>query len=791
VDLHHFSRCLHLLALIYLFEKTELMKNIFTILGLLIFTSTAIAQTGTIRGFVYDEETGEPVIFTNVFIKGTTYGASTDVNGYYSISKIPSGTYTVLSSTLGYDTASAEVTVKKGQIVTHKIILKKKAVDLKAFEVSAEKEEARTEVKMSVQKITPKEIQSIPAIGGEADLAQYLQVLPGVIFTGDQGGQLYIRGGSPIQNKVLLDGMIIYNPFHSIGLFSVFETDIIRNADIYTGGFNAENGGRISSVMDITTRDGNAKNLSGKVGASTFAAKAILEGPLKKQTKPGGAYSSFILTAKTSYLDKSTDALYNYIDNPEGLPYTFTDLYGKISFNGSNGSKFNAFGFNFTDKVDYSTSKLDWDAVGGGAKFLLVPQTSPVLIEGDFSYSKYLIEQQEGERFRSSGINGFNLGLDFTYFILDDEIKYGIEVLGFSTEFEYTNTLGRAINQDENTTEIAGYFKYKWNRGNWVIEPSFRAHYYAALSELSLEPRLGMKYNVSNKFRIKGAGGLYSQNLISSQSDRDVVNLFNGFLSGPENIQDSFTDRDGNTKDIDSKLQKAWHAILGFEYDVNRQVSVNVEGYYKYFPQLTTLNRYKIFDDQQPGQPDVLWRDFIVEDGNAYGVDMTASFKSKQWYFWAVYSIAYVDRWDGVTEYNPVFDRRHNVNLVSTYTFGKDLDWELSARWNFGSGFPFTQTQGFYEKLDFSDGSGTDLTSVNGDLGIQYAGINDGRLPSYHRMDVNLKKTFALSTSSTLETNVGVTNVYNRENIFYFNRIQGERVDQLPIMPSVGVTLTF
>lgn len=767
------------------------MKNILLIASFLLFGGTLLAQTGTIRGFVYEEETGEPVIFTNVFLKGTTYGASTDVNGYFSISKIPAGNYTLQSSTLGYDTASVNITLKKGQIITEKLILKKKAVDLKAVEISAEKQEAKTEVKMSVQKVTPKDIQSIPTIGGEADLAQYLQVLPGVVFTGDQGGQLYIRGGSPIQNKVLLDGMIIYNPFHSIGLFSVFETDIMRNADIYTGGFNAENGGRISSVMDITTRDGNVKHFSGKVAASTFAAKAILEGPLKKQTKPGGASSSYLITAKTSYLDKTTDAIYSHVPHPEGLPYTFTDLYGKLSFNGSNGSKFSAFGFNFTDNVNYTTSKLNWDAIGGGANFIVVPDASPILIQGDFSYSRYLIEQTEGERFRSSGINGFNLGLDFTYFVLDNEIKYGIEVIGFSTDFQYTNTLGREISQNENTTEMAGYFKYKWNRGNWVIEPSFRAHYYAALSELSLEPRLGMKYNVSDNFRLKSAGGLYSQNLISSQSDRDVVNLFNGFLSGPDNLQNDFTQRDGTTTEVESRLQKAWHAILGFELDITNQISWNVEGYYKYFPQLTTLNRYKIYEEPRPDQPDILWRDFIVEDGEAYGVDMTLSYKAKQLYLWAVYSVSYVDRWDGVVVYNPVFDRRHNVNFVSTYKFGDGLMWEVSARWNFGSGFPFTQTLGYYEKFDFTDGVNSDYVSGNGELGIQYADINQGRLPSYHRMDFNLKRTMALTANSVLELNAGVTNVYNRENIFYYDRIRGERVDQLPIMPSIGASLTF
>src|SRR5574344_2699988 len=137
--------------------------------------------------------------------------------------------------------------------------------ELSTVEISGKKENLRLESLVSVEKITSKDIRQIPSIGGMADLAQYMQVLPGVVFSGDQGGQLYVRGGSAIQNKVLLDGMVIYNPFHSIGLFSVFETDVIRNADIYTGGFNAKYGGRLSSIMDITTKDGNKKETSAQV----------------------------------------------------------------------------------------------------------------------------------------------------------------------------------------------------------------------------------------------------------------------------------------------------------------------------------------------------------------------------------------------------------------------------------------------------------------------------------------------------------------------------------------------
>ena len=136
--------------------------------------------------------------------------------------------------------------------------------------------------------------------------------------------------------------MVIYNPFHSIGLFSVFDTDIIRNADVYTGGFGAEYGGRISSIMDVTTRDGNKKRYAGKVGASTFGAKILVEGPLARQKEEGGSSSSFILSAKNSYLEQSSQIFYNYVDSA-GLPFNYLDLYGKLSFHFGNGSKINLF----------------------------------------------------------------------------------------------------------------------------------------------------------------------------------------------------------------------------------------------------------------------------------------------------------------------------------------------------------------------------------------------------------------------------------------------------------------
>lgn len=779
------------------------LNKILSVIVLLVVTVTTFAQ-GTIRGFVYDEKSGEPVIFTNVFLKGTTMGSATDVNGFYSITKVPAGSYTLMVTSLGYDTAKASITIKGNEIINQKLFIKETMIQMATFNISAEKTEATTEVKMSVSKVTPKEIQSMPSIGGDPDLAQYLQVLPGVTFTGDQGGQLYIRGGSPVQNKVLLDGMIIYNPFHSIGLFSVFDTDIMRNADVYTGGFGAQYGGRVSSIMDITTRDGNKKRLSGKVSASSFGGKVLLEGPLKKEKKVGGGSSSFVLSGKHSYLEQSSKIYQSYFksistDNARGidttgLPYGFTDIYGKVSFNSENGSKFNLFGFNFKDQVNFSDqSKISWDSYGGGSNFVLIPGSSKTLIEGVFAYSKYKIDMIEADgKPRTSNVGGFNGGMTFTTFSGDNEFKYGFDVLGLSTNYEFTNAVDLIIQQTQSTTELGGFMSFGWNLGNFVLEPGVRVQYYASLSELSPEPRLGMKYNLTEWWRVKAAAGMYSQNLISANSDRDIVNLFYGFISGPDNLQENFTKQDGSVEEVKSKLQKANHAIFGFEFDLNRSVTLNTEGYYKAFTQLTNTNRNKIFPDNSEFSniSDELKKDYIIETGNAYGLDFSLKYTSTHLNVWAIYSLSKVNRWDGITEYNPVFDRRHNVNLVAAYIFGKNLNWEFNARWNLGSGFPFTQTQGFYEGLNFST-IDQDPTSANGNLEIAYADFNKGRLPYYHRLDLTIKRTFIMGKNTELELNASVTNAYNRENIFYLDRVSGNKVYQLPILPSFGMSFTF
>ena len=780
---------------------------IFLLFQFSILNSQWVSAQCTVKGVLFDESNGEAIPFANVVLDGTSHGCATDINGFFLINKIPAGQYTLKVKYMGYEEYSETITLAKGKTITRTIHLKPAAQMLKAVEITDNKvEERRTQTQVSVEKLTASQIQQMPSIGGTADIAQYMQVLPGVSSTGDQGGQLYIRGGSMIQNLCLLDGMIVYNPFHSIGLYSIFETDVILNADIYTGGFGAEYGGRMSSVMDITTRDGNKRRHSGKIGLNTFGANLILEGPLKKESDKSKTTISYLLTAKNSYLSKSSKVFYNYVDG--GLPFDFLDLYGKLSFNSGTGSKLNLFGFRFDDRVNGYQAIADyhWQNIGAGTNFMLVTGASAIL-DGSIAYSKYNITLDDGSKDdKFSEIGGFNMTMQITNFLGKNKMKYGLSIEGYTTNYRFVNDYSHTIEQREPSTTLSMYGTYNLNAGKFIADPGVRMVYYATLQSFNLEPRLAAKYNATDNLRFKMAGGFYSQIFLDARSDNDIVNLFSGFLTGSGDLHVPSTFLG---KEVTTTVQKAKHLVLGAEYDLTEHITLNAEFYYKHFDQLLNANRNKMYKDNdpvytQPGSPyqqsEYLMKDYIIEEGMATGFDISATIDLERLYLWATYSLGYVERKGQVTDkvitdesytYSPHYDRRHTVNLLATYALGEWREWEISARWSFGSGFPYTQTQGVYQQLLFGNNIATDYTRESGEYSLHYADLYKGRLPSYHRLDLGVKRKFSIGTHSILELNLSATNVYSRENIFYFNRTTFERVNQLPILVCFGATMTF
>ncbi|MCS7153589.1 MAG: TonB-dependent receptor [Bacteroidia bacterium] len=743
---------------------------------------------GMIRGSVIDSE-GEPVVGAQVVLFPLQKGTLTNTEGLFSLTGIPYGKYRLRVSAIGIDTlwVEAEVTARR-PVVTLKLQPTVSSIALQAVEIIESMAPPRidpTRVTVAVTPIAPRQILQLPSFGAP-DIAQYLQVLPGVVFTGDQGGQLYIRGGTPIQNLTLLDGAIVYSPFHTLSLFSIFETDILRQVSVFSAGFGAEYGGRISSVIDIRTRPGDFDRLSGRFYTNPFVSGGLLEGPT-----PFVKNASWILSARQGHIQQAAPRLYPYLR--DSLPFRFQDLYAKLTF-GRGPDQINLWGFRQTDQVDLGINGMNrWNQWGLGFNFANLPTNTRVRITGNLAYTRFAntFEDIRELRPRYSEIGGFNGGFTFSYLFGADELAYSVDVRGFSTDFLFTNALGFITQQRQSNTELAGWFRYQKAfrtekvdesgelrfQTRAVIEPSLRLHFYNTYSYLSIEPRLRAKYN-GTRWSLQAAAGRYVQNWVAAVSDRDVIILFQGFLTAPELPAN---------RQLSHPLQEAYHLTLGGEYQL-ADVLLSLEGWYKKFSQLTIVNRERLFPEDPP---------FLTEVGYAYGGDFTLRYQTPRWSVHGTYSYQYNRRSDFRIEYFPLWDRRHTANFLASYRWGgwltvprsRESVWELSLRWTFGSGLPFTQTLGFFEKLLLLQGSQSPYLTQQGQLAILLSpNYNAARLPAYHRLDLLLKRRWRLGSAFLLEGNFTLLNAYNRPNVFYIDRITARRYNQLPILPSLGLT---
>ncbi len=755
------------------------------ILGLLLLIGpVAQAQVGTIKGNVHNLETGEPLFLCNIQIINTSRGSVTDENGYFHFSQLSPGNYTLIFSSMGFARDTVTRQLRSGEIVNLKINLKPTAKDIDEVVVSARKNQKQTQIQASVTQVTTRELKKIPQIGAEPDLAQFLQTIPGFVHSGDQGGQLYIRGGSEVQNIFLLDDIPVFNPFHSLGLFSVIDSDILQSVSVYSGGFPADFGGRISSVMDTKTRDGNLNKVAGKLSMSTLGMNASIEGPISKN--PAFRNSSFILSGKTSLISSLAPILYPYTGET-GIPYGFTDLFGKITKAGASGSKISLTGFRFSDQVRIdSMIRYNWVNRGLGCNVTLVPGNTNGLIRAGLNWSNYamhLTETDLPERF--SEIESIKLLLEFVNYFGPDELKFGLETLAMASRLDYLNRFGFAMEEDINTTDLALYVNYRMKAGRLILESGIRGSWYATQGHFIPEPRLGMKFNLADNYRIKAACGYYSQNLVSARPDQDVVNYFTGYVLEPLNVASNF-----GLYQVKHTLQTAWHWVAGVEAEPWKPVQVNLEVYAKYFPQTITLNRNKRFpdDSRHADVPQAFTSFFLSERGWAYGTDLRVQYSAERLFAQLSYSLAWVRKFDGFQYYYPHYDRRHNLNLVGSYYFGNPASpWEINARFNLGTGFPFTPVSGYYNKLDLSEYTSESILGGNDFIGVLFADVNSSRLPVYHRLDLTLKRTLPLGRSAKLELSFSLYNAYDYKNLFYFDAATYQVRYQLPVLPVIGL----
>lgn len=728
----------------------------------LIFFLTAILaaqEKGTLRGLVTDSTSGEALPYGNALIKELALGASTDANGFFLIPQIPANhQYTLLLSYVGYSTKKISFVVQPNKVTHIDIKLSPSGVQLETIEKVGHRiiEENATDI--GLQRLSIKDLERLPQ-GVELDVFRSLQAQPGVQTTGDVSSRYYVRGGASNQNLVLFNGVTIYNPFHAMGLFSAVDPEMINSAEFYKGGFTAEYGSRLSSVLDLVTKDGNKNQYSATASMSLLTGKLLVEGPI-----PDG---SIIVTGRKS---TSTEVLKKFLNKT--APFDFYDISYKLNYTlpyKDAVSKFTVFGFLSYDEVKNESlikEDFNWQNNLFGFNWFLAGAESPLFLDIGFSYSSFngeLLPKLSGSKQKSNELSDMTFKMDFVYvYESRDELNLGLTFSDIKTVLFQENHLGGIYDVSLNGSNIVAFVKYKMLRfDNIGLDVGVRYNMagYTKSGGGTVEPRVSMTLRILPEIAIKGAWGIYQQELVTLTDDDDIITLYEPWVITPAYIKPS----------------KATHYGAGLEVDFMDGFSFEGEVYYKKISDLAILNKNKVFSSD---------RDFIAGTGDSYGFESMVNINNDLLNLTASYTLSWayndIDGW----LYHPRYDSRHSVNLSLELNVGKG--WMFSSMWFYSKGRPFTQTVGYYDK--FNPGNFDDPGNIFQDYFV-YTMLGDrnlGRLPDYHRLDVNLSKRFDFNFVK-IHLTASIINVYDRANIFYFERETGETVNALPFLPTATI----
>lgn len=708
-----------------------------------------------------DSLNDEALSYANIFIEEIGRGSSTNASGIFHITSIPPEKfYTVKVSYVGYVTKTLKVYIGNGQITEEKIQLTTTSFMMDTIEKLGRLERAPNEAVVSLENISVKSLETLPK-GVEADIFRSLQFLPGVQSTGDVSARYNVRGGSSNQNLVLLNGATVYSPFHALGLFSVIDPEIINSVEFYKGGFPTEYSGRLSSIMSIVTKEGNKNRYSGRASSSYLSGKALVEGPYQ--------YGSFFISGRKSF---STDILQKFLNN-QNAPLEFYDAAFSATYSNPkiiSGRKFTVHGFISGDIIDHndpSKENYKWFNNIYGLKWFQVLENSPLFYQFNINVSNFRGEQNpnnSGSRYMKNEINDLSMRTSINYlFPTNDEVMAGIQIKEIDSRLELENIRGGISAIDTYGANISFFAKYKLMRyKNFGLEfgARFNVTRIAAgtAGENFLEPRISGLYRLTENLSVKGGWGRYFQEFTTVSDENALLTIFEPWIVSPKYLKPASSD----------------HFILGFEFEPVPVISFEVETYYKLLSNVPTLNEKKYYLEDP---------DLVPAEGNAYGIEFAFD------YYFDIFKLSGGYTWskaekelDGFV-YAPRYDVRNAANFILQADLGSEFI--ASATFSYHSGMPYTQIVGYYDKAYFTDLANRYLRySPYLILGSK----NVGRLPDYHRLDLSLSKVTEFY-GFKLYLDVSVLNVYDRGNIFYFERDTGKRVNMLPFLPTATVKL--
>lgn len=783
---------------------------IFSMLGV-----SAFAQKFTISGYIEDADTGEKLIGANLFDTKSASGAVTNTYGFYSLT-LPKDSVHLEFSYIGYQRQHFDILLDKNITLNIKLGA---SIELAVVEVSATRSaRIEEETQMSRVEIPIEQIKKIPALLGEVDVLKSLQLLPGVQSGGEGQTGLYVRGGSPDQNLILLDGVPVYNVSHVLGIFSVFNADAIKNVTLTKGGFPARYGGRLSSVLEINMKEGNMNEFHGEGSVGLISSKLTLEGPIWKDK------TSFIVSGRRTYIDLVTRPLIKAAAKSEGtdlkLKLFFYDLNAKINhkFNDKHRLYLSAYSGSdiFTNKItedgDSFEGGIDWGNLISAARWNW--QINPKLFANTtLTYSKYQIDilagietkepNQPKESFSAkyfSGIEDLGGKVDFDFIPSPKHYlrfggaatshTYRPGALALKSSFDDAKLDTLIGSQNANSGEYALYVEDDISLGAFKANIGLHASGFAVDGEFykSLQPRIGLRYLLPKDVALKASFATMTQyiNLLTSEA-----------LSLPTDLWVP------STKLV--KPQQSWQVAVGAAKTFWDEYEFSVEAYYKDLKNVLSFKEGASFLFGLEND----WQDKVTQgQGETYGAEFFIQKKKGRTTGWIGYTLSWnwrqFDEVNGGKRYPFRYDRRHDISVVVSHDFTKRLSGSLA--WVYGTGNAVTlEIFSSNQFVRYNDETGQ-LSWQNGYTVGTNGDKNSFRMSDYHRLDASLefKKQKKWGQATWV---LGVYNAYWNRNPYYliseteyeydmnYNVIGKKTVFKeisiLPIIPSIAYNFKF
>ncbi|MBM4170784.1 MAG: TonB-dependent receptor [Ignavibacteria bacterium] len=789
--------------MIKLFHHMPNLVLLIFIVGFLSYFNSLGQATSecTINGFVYDSSNGEALIGANIYLKELKIGSSSNVSGFFVIPNVKPSNYTLLVSYVGYKTFSQEITLVTNEVKRINVYLNQEAILESEVVVIADSIKIIDKLfnkPVSRIDLSPVQISKVPQVI-ESDLLRTLQSLPGIVPLSDFSSAIYVRGGTPDQNLFLVDGTDVYNPEHAFGLFSTFNTDAIKNVEVYKGGFGAEYGGRLSSVINITNNDGNRNNFEGKAALSLLSLNATLQTPI-------GKIGSLSGSLRRTYIDQTLAKIID--DVPD---YYFLDGNVKAFFDIDQSNKLSISYFGSLDNLDFVLDKdriesIGFDYIWGNQTGSINWRTilSPKIFGNfwltgskffsDFDFDNFELREE-------NKISDVTLKGAIDYFFSENlEFKFGFEQKNVSGSLKQ-NTSAARVDVSKHRKLFSLYFISYWKPNPlWNIETGIRAEYFDSDKDYrNIDPRMTIKYKLTESSNLKFSTGLFTQ-----YANR-IPRLFfvSVWTSADENYQ-------GST---------ASHFILGYQKALPYKTELEIEFYYKSYKNIYSYNHTFLADVSTNNYSEdnlPLFNSskglFNRGNGTSLGLELLFRKDSGAITGWAAYSYANtkyeLEMINKGISFPPRHDRTHTINIVTNIDIsnieneflGKpfikpDKNWTLGFSFTYYSGQPITLPSSVYVINSFPDWVGNQKS-----IAIYPSSINEFRLPYYARLDFSL--TYNIHYEGwTLSPYLQIFNLLNRKNVWfieYENEIKLGTVTQkvsnvsmFPLLPSIGVQCKF